>query len=123
MKDVLVLFDGTRIELEDYSSIDNLMHIAENDVSAVAICDKITLENVSRVEMFHGDDRIALYRNLIIAKPPIRYTNEDGTVTVVISLRERTSVEARLDALEESQNTQDGAIEDLGMAVSDLVEG
>lgn len=123
MKDVLVLFDGTRIELEDYSSIDNLMHIAENDASAVAICDKITSENISRVEMFHGDDRIALYRNLIIAKPPIRYTNEDGTVTVVIFLRERTSVEARLDALEESDSVQNGAIEDLGLAISDIAEG
>jgi hypothetical protein len=41
---------------------------------------------------------------------------------VVISLREKTAVELRLYALEESQETQDGAIADIGQALSDIVE-
>ena len=46
--------------------------------------------------------------------------------TLHIHLREKTAVEAlteRVDALEESQATQDGAIDDLGGAVSELMEG
>lgn len=123
MKDVLEFFDRTRIGLEDYSSLDNLMHIAENDVAAVVVCEKVIPENVSRIEIFHENERAALYTDLTIASVPIRYTNEDGTVTVVIKLREKTSIEHRLDVLEESQSVQDGAIEDLGLAMSDMMEG
>ena len=36
--------------------------------------------------------------------------------------REKTDLEIRVDALEESQDVQDGAIEDLGAAVSEMTE-
>ena len=44
-------------------------------------------------------------------------------MVVTISLREKTDIEKRLDALEESQQIQDGAIEDIGMVLSDMAEG
>ena len=37
--------------------------------------------------------------------------------------REKTELELRVDALEESQEVQDGAIEDIGLVLSDLAEG
>ena len=43
---------------------------------------------------------------------------EDGTDTIVIvTFRKKTEIEIRLDALEEGQETQDGAIEELASIV------
>ena len=47
----------------------------------------------------------------------------DGNVEATFSLREKTEVEKRLDAIEEGQNIQDGAIADLGDVVSTIAEG
>lgn len=47
----------------------------------------------------------------------------NGAVTASFSVREKTDVEKRLDALEAGQNIQDGAIEDLGNVVSELSDG
>ena len=69
-----------------------------------------------------GGEPHGIYDNLIADHAPTRQTLEDGGVLVVISLREKTAVELRLDALEESQETQDGAIADIGQALSDMVE-
>ena len=51
-----------------------------------------------------------VYTDMTLADPAY-HVNEDGSVT--ISLREKTDIEKRLDALEESQDIQDGAIADL----------
>lgn len=53
---------------------------------------------------------IGVYTDMILADPAY-HVNEDESVT--ISLREKTDIEKRLDALEESQDIQDGAIADL----------
>lgn len=42
---------------------------------------------------------------------------------VVVTMRIKTETEQRLDALEDAQRVQDGAISDLGAAVSDLADG
>jgi len=42
---------------------------------------------------------------------------------VRMHFREKTDVELRLDALEQSQDVQDGAIEDIGTVLSDMAEG
>lgn len=71
------------------------------------------------------------YANLIlVGTEEVAVYGDDGETltgyTLNIHLREKTAVEVlteRVDALEESQATQDGAIEDLGGAVSDLMEG
>lgn len=42
---------------------------------------------------------------------------------VVVTMRVKTETEQRLDALEDAQRVQDGAISDLGAAVSDLADG
>ena len=47
----------------------------------------------------------------------------DGKVEATFSLREKTELEKRLDAIEEGQSIQDGAIADLGEVVSTMAEG
>ena len=46
----------------------------------------------------------------------------DGSVLTSYHLREKTDEEKRLDALEEGQAVQDGAISDLGSATSALAD-
>jgi hypothetical protein len=56
----------------------------------------------------------AVYTDLILLEPAY-HVNADESVT--ISLREKTNIEKRLDALEESQDIQDGAIADLAEVI------
>lgn len=115
MKDVIILHDGTRIEIEDGASLSSIIHIAQDEKSAVAVCNKITPANLVTMKVVTNGNVIADYEKLQIAHVPTRATNEDGTVTVTISLRERSSVEARLDSIEEEQEIQNAAIDYLAM--------
>ena len=125
MNEFMRLADETEIPIEEGGSLASLIHIAPNEPEAMAICELVTPENLAHVEFGRTDleEPYGVYDNLAKAAEPYRYTNEDETITVVISLREKTDLELRVDALEESQEVQDGAIEDLGAAVSEIAEG
>ena len=114
--------DGYILPIENGGSIHKLIHIAATETEAALISEKVAGEDLSILYLYDGENRVGEYRDLIQKGPVIRYTNENGTVTVEMSFREKTAVESRLDALEESQATQDGAIADIGQALSDIVE-
>ena len=120
--DKLKLYDGTLIDIEDGASLFSITHIARNEADALFVCGKVTAENVSHLEFFHGELLTGQYDNVIIAAPTTREDGEGETVIVRMHFRERTEMEKRMDALEESQEIQDGALEDLGAAVSELTE-
>lgn len=124
----LTFADGTRIQIEEGASLDHIVHVAQNEANALFVCEKCTPENVSHVVFSQpgdeGDIITGEYDNLMLTGAPTRQTNEDGvTVTVTISFREKNELELRVEALEESQGVQDEAIDDLGGAVSDMMEG
>ena len=110
----MVLNDGTAITIEDGASLRCIHHIADDETAAQAVCAYLTGANLQHVE-FQTDsgDAYGVYDNLIIDAAPTRQTNEDGTVTVTISLRQKTAVELRLDALEVGHEINAGAIEEL----------
>lgn len=122
--DYIKLTDGTQFTIEDGASLDRIIHIAETEADATAVCAAVTPANLFHVEFYNEDAEqpYGVFDDLTLNAPPTRH-DEDGAVVVTISLREKTDIEKRLDALEESQEVQDGAIEDLGLAVSDIVEG
>lgn len=119
------LAGSTQIPIEDGASLDHIEHIAENEAAALAVGAAFTAANLTHVEFATApeDEPHGIYENLALIEPPTRRDTDDGKVLVTIRLREKTDLELRVDALEESQATQDGAIEDLGLAVSDIVEG
>lgn len=123
--DYMKLADGTQITIEDGAHLGQIVHIAETEADAMEVCAAITPENISSVEFYSEDaeEPYGIYENLALNSAPARQTNEDETVTVTISLREKTELELRVDAFEEGQQIQDGAIEDLGLVVSDMMEG
>lgn len=121
--------DGTRIEIEEGASLGHIVHIATNEANALFVCEKCTPDNVSEIKFSQpGEDGAEIitgeYSGLLLSAAPTRATNEDGlSVTVIISLYEPSALELRVAALEESQTVQDEAIDDLGGAVSDMMEG
>ena len=121
--DKLKLMDGTEIDIEDGASLSNVTHIAGNEADAIFVCEKITPENVSTLQFLHDDAVTGDYQGVMIAAPTTREDGENGTIIVRMHFRGKTDVELRLDALEESQGVQDGAIEDIGMVLSDMAEG
>ena len=110
----MVLMDGTAITIEDGASLRCIHHIADDETAAQAVCAYLTGTNLQRVE-FRTDSggSYGVYNNLISDSAPTRQTNEDGTVTVTISLRQKTDIELRLDALELGHEINAGAIEEL----------
>ena len=110
----MVLNDGTAITIEDGASLRCIHHIADDETAAQAVCAYLTVANLQRVE-FRTDSggSYGVYNNLISDSAPTRQTNEDGTVTVTISLRQKADIELRLDALELGHEINAGAIEDL----------
>ena len=121
--------DGTRIEIDEGASLGHIVHVATNEANALFVCEKCTAENVSEIKFSQpGEDGAEIitgeYSGLLLSGAPTRATNEDGlSVTVTISLYEPSALELRVAALEESQGVQDEAIDDLGGAVSDMMEG
>ena len=122
--DYIKLTDGTQVTIEDGASLDRIIHISATEADATAVSAAVTAENIAHVEFFNEDAEqpYGVYDDLALNAPPTRH-DENGAVVVTISLREKTDIEKRLDALEESQQIQDGAIEDIGMVLSDIAEG
>ena len=121
--DKLKFTDGTVIDIEEGASLGEVTHIATNEANAMYVCGKVTAENVSTLQFLHGEAVTGDYQNVVIAYPTTREDGEGETVIVRMHFREKTDLEMRVDALEESQEIQDGAIEDIGTVLSDLAEG
>lgn len=122
MKDTLTLKDGTVIELEAGASLGALSVAFPNKEAMVETWDKLTNENLAEVTIKNGDGVVVgTYSNLVLASETST-VNKDGTVVTSFDLRQKTETELRLEALEETQAVQDGAIEDLGTATSELAE-
>ena len=121
--DKLRFMDGTTIDIEDGASLAEVTHIATNEANAMLVCGKITPENVEHLDFLHGEAVTGSYDHIVIAAPTTREDGENGTIIVRMHFREKTDIELRLDALEQSQDVQDGAIEDIGTVLSDMAEG
>lgn len=128
----LKLTNGYSFPIEDGTNIYNIIHMAVNEEAAMDVCAELTNENLKHVEFRNNEDAVTgSYDHLTNIENPTRQTQDDGTtVKVCIFLREKDALEVRLDEIEErqrqiieTQETQDGAIEDIGIVLSDLVEG
>lgn len=121
--DKLRLMDGTIIDIEDGATLSEVTHIASNEANALFVCGKVVPGNVEHLEFLHGEAVTGDYQNVVIADPTTREDGEGETVIVRMHFREKTDLEIRVDALEEGQTVQDGAIEDIGAVLSDIAEG
>ena len=125
----LILADNPIINFTTDRGIGDIIATYQTMAAAQADEAKITPANVAHIQTTtDGGDPIGEYFNLLIESTAIVPVYEDEEITAYelhIHLREKSAVEVladRVDALEESQEVQDGAIEDLGEAVSGLYE-
>ena len=122
MKDTLILKDGTTIELESGASLQSMVVLYESKEAMLDDWEMMTEDNLSEVQVKNGSGLVVGRYEGLILDHETSVEGADGTVTTTYSLREKTPVERRLDALEEGQAVQDGAISDLGEATSALSE-
>lgn len=121
-KDKLILKDGTTIELESGSSLDAIKAATENRETMLKQWEMLTPENLKEVKIQNGDGlTIGIYQELALLSET-SVVDSDGSVLTTYSLREKTDIERRLEALEAGQEIQNGAISDLGSVTSAIAE-
>lgn len=128
-KDTLILKDKTAIELEVGASLGELQVISADKADMVEIWDKLTEENLKTAQIKNvGGMAVGNYKDLVLVSET-SVIQPDGHIFTTYSIRKKTEEEKRLDALEtsqkelaEGQQTQDGAIADLGDVTSVLAE-
>lgn len=121
-KDRLILNNQTQIEIESASSLSDVKVISDAMYDMITVWGAMTEENLKSVQIQNSDGLIlANYADLILVSETSAI-QADGKILTSFRLREKTEVEKRLDALEDGQEVQDGAIMDLGEAVSELSE-
>lgn len=125
MKDKLILNNQTEIEIESVSSLSDIRVISETKYDMISTWDMLTEENLKEARIQNGDGvTVGRYSNLVLDSETSSIQN-DGTILTSFHLREKTEVELlreRVEQLENGQDVQDGAIADLGEAVSGLAE-
>lgn len=128
----LVLTDGTEITLQGGAALGYMKAHYQDKAAMVADWDKITPENLKQVQVMTDGAVVGNYTDMILENETSAVL-EDGSVDTVWNIREKTETEKlkdRITALEENQEAiaegqeiQDGAITDLGMAVSEIATG
>lgn len=125
MKNKLVLNDNTEIEIENGSSIGDLLVLSETKYDMIATWDMLTEENLKKI-WFKGRDgeNLGTYENVVLENETSTVLRDERILTS-FHLREKTEVELlreEVEQLKAGQEVQDGAIMDLGEAVSTLAE-
>ena len=128
--DKITLYDGTVIDIEGNGALDSLQSIAPNDSAAVEICAALIMKGNLKSAVFSNDiNDYGYYSNLALLDVPRRYDELDengeptGRVIVEFGFRDLNATEARFMKLEETQRIHEMAIEDLGEAISEMMEG
>ncbi len=122
MKDKLILNNNAEIDLEAGASLEGLKVVATDRTAMLATWEQLTSNNLAVVQIKNGDGLVVgNYTDLVLVSETSTVT-ADGYVLTSYNLRKKTVEEKRMDALEESQAIQDGAIADLGDVTSVLAE-
>lgn len=121
-KDKLILKDGTEIELETGAALNSLGVLSTDKGAFLTIWGSLTPENLAAVQIKNGDGlTTGNYKGLVLVSET-SIVQSDGKVLTYFNLRAKTDVEKRLDAIEEGQAVQDGAIMDVAEVVSTIAE-
>lgn len=121
-KDIMVLKDGTSIEIEATASLDSVGVVSPDKPSMLDAWDRLTGDNLSEVQVKDGDGvLVGSYTGLALVSETST-VQEDGTVLTQFRFREKSGLEKRMDALEKELETHTGAIDDLGVVTSALAE-
>ena len=126
MKDILLFNDKTTIDLESGSMLDDIKILSATKQDMLAAWDKFTDFNLKSVQIKNTYGvPVGHYENLVLENET-SVIRSDGSILTSFRLREKSDVELlkeQIETMKEQQEVQDGAIADLGEAVSGLAEG
>lgn len=124
-KDKLILKNGHEIELEAGAILGALQVVSADRAAMLATWELLTPDNLSQVQIKNGAGLTAgTYTDLVLVSET-SVVASDGTVLTTYSLREKTDVERlaeRVTVVEEGQQVQDGAINDVATLAGALAE-
>lgn len=121
----LILNNETQINIESGSSLSDIRVLSDTKYDMVSVWDMLTNENLKHIEIQNEDGTVVGTYNNIMLDSETSTIRQDGKILTSFNLREKTKVEIleeRIAQLESGQEVQDGAISDLGAAVSGLAE-
>lgn len=123
MKDTFILKDGTVIGLEAGASLCALQVLSADKASMVSTWDKLTKDNLSSVQIKNGEGEVIGNDTDLLLVSETSMVQEDGCILTTYNLRQKTEMEKlleRLAAVEEGQQIQDGAINDVATLTGQL---
>lgn len=121
--DKIILKDNTEIEVQQMPAIGSITVLATDVAAIQTLKDQLTADNLKEVTIKNdAGNTTGIYGDLILQDPwTIRWT--DGGVLTTFGLREKTDAEKQMEAVNDEQAIQNGAIEELGAVVSDMAMG
>lgn len=121
----LILTNQTQINIKSGSSLSDMKVLSETKYDMISTWDMLTEENLKHIKIQSEDGVVVGTYDNILLDSETSAIQPDGKILTSFHLREKTEVELlreRIEQLESGQEVQDGAIMDLGEAVSTLSE-
>ena len=113
------------VELEAGASLGALQVLSADRAAMLATWELLTPDNLAAVQIKNGAGlTVGTYTDLVLVSETSVITS-DGTILTTYSLRTKTDVERiaeRVTAVEEGQQVQDGAINDVATLAGPLTE-
>ncbi len=121
----LILSDKTEIEVKPGATLSNITAVAQDFQELGAIADALMVNGNLDVLQFTSDDIVTgEYTDMKLISPLFREVDiRDDCVAASFSVREKTELEKLKDKTEAEQRLQDGAIQEIGEMLSNLLEG
>ena len=126
MKDKLILKNGKEIEIEEGSSLGAISVVSVTKSAMIKTWDTLTSANLKDIKIQTADGtEVGKYTDIVLDNETST-VQSDGSILTVYHLRAKTEIELLKEEIAElraGQEVQDGAISDLGEAVSEIAGG
>lgn len=126
MKDKLILKNGKEIEIEEGSSLGAISVVSVTKSAMIKTWDTLTSANLKDIKIQTADGtEVGEYTDIVLDNETST-VQSDGSILTVYHLRAKTEIELLKEEIAElraGQEVQDGAISDLGEAVSEIAGG
>ena len=124
-KDKLILKNGAEIKLEAGAYIGALQVLSADRAAMLATWELLIPDNLAAVQIKNGVGTIVGTHTDLVLASETSVVASDGTVLTTYSLRPKTDVERlaeRVTVVEDGQQVQDGAINDVATLAGALAE-
>ena len=124
-KDKLILKNGAEIELEAGAYIGASQVLSADRAAMLATWELLIPDNLAAVQIQNGVGTIVGTHTDLVLASETSVVASDGTVLTTYSLRPKTDVERlaeRVTVVEDGQQVQDGAINDVATLAGALAE-